>query len=63
MGSGTDALLISLKSLSLKPGDEIITAANTAIPTISAIVNAGGKPILADIGEDYLIDTNKIERV
>lgn len=61
VGSGTDALLISLKSLNLKPGDEIITAANTAIPTISAIVNAGGKPILADIGEDYLIDTSKLK--
>jgi aminotransferase EvaB len=46
VGSGTDALLISLKTLDLKPGDEIITAANTAIPTISAIVNAGGKPRL-----------------
>ena len=37
-------------------GDEIITAANTAIPTISAIINAGGKPRLVDVGEDYLID-------
>ncbi len=61
VGSGTDALLISLKTLNLKPGDEIITAANTAIPTISAIINAGGKPKLVDIGEDYLIDVTKIE--
>ena len=62
VGSGTNALLISLKTLDLKPGDEIITAANTAIPTISAIVNAGGKPRLVDIGEDYLIDVKKIEK-
>ena len=53
VGSGTDALLISLKTLNLKPGDEVITAANTAIPTISAIINAGGKPKLVDIREDY----------
>ena len=46
VGSGTDALLISLKTLNLKKGDEIITAANTAIPTISAIINAGGTPRL-----------------
>ena len=39
VGSGTDALLISLKTLNLKNGDEVITAANTAIPTISAIIN------------------------
>ena len=62
VGSGTDALLISLKTLNLKPGDEIITAANTAIPTISAIINAGGTPKLVDIGEDYLIDPNKINK-
>ena len=62
VGSGTDALLISLTTLNLKPGDEIITAANTAIPTISAIINAGGKPRLVDIGEDYLIDIKKIQK-
>lgn len=61
VGSGTDALLLSLKTLSLKPGDEVITAANTAIPTISAIVNAGGIPRLVDVGEDYLINVKKIE--
>ncbi|MDC3127161.1 DegT/DnrJ/EryC1/StrS family aminotransferase [Candidatus Pelagibacter bacterium] len=61
VGSGTDALLISLKTLNLKSGDEIITAANTAIPTISAIINAGGTPRLVDVGDDYLIDVKKIE--
>lgn len=62
VGSGTDALLISLKTLNLKKGDEIITAANTAIPTISAIINAGGIPRLVDVGDDYLIDVKKIQR-
>lgn len=62
VGSGTDALLIALKSINLKPNDEVITAANTAIPTISAIINAGGKPRLVDIGNDYLIDVKKIEK-
>tara|TARA_Y100001970_G_scaffold10872_1_gene12746 strand:- start:6760 stop:7887 length:1128 start_codon:yes stop_codon:yes gene_type:complete len=63
VGSGTDALLISLKALDIKKNDEIITAANTAIPTIAAIINSGAKPILVDIDEDYLIDCNKIEKV
>ena len=62
VGSGTDALYISLKALNIKNGDEVITAANTAIPTISAIVNAGAKPKLVDVGEDYLIDPLKIEK-
>ncbi len=62
VGSGTDALLISLKTLNIKNGDQIITAANTAIPTISAIINSGATPKLVDIGDDYLINTNKIEK-
>ena len=62
VGSGTDALLISLMSINIKRGDEVITASNTAIPTISAIVNSGAKPVLVDINEDYLIDTNQIEK-
>ena len=62
VGSGTDALLISLKAIGVSKGDEIITAANTAIPTISAIINAGGTPRLVDIDKNYLIDVNKIER-
>ena len=60
--SCTDALYISLKSIGIKQGDEVITAANTAIPTISAIVLAGAKPKLVDVCDDYLIDTAKIKR-
>ena len=63
VGSGTDALLISLKAINIRNGDEIITAANTAIPTISAIVNCGAKPKLVDVGDDYLMDTSKIEKL
>lgn len=62
VGSGTDALLISLLALNLKKDDEVITASNTAIPTISAIVNSGAKPKLVDIDNDYLIDINKLKK-
>lgn len=58
--SGTDALLISLISIGIKNGDEVITAANTAIPTISAIIASGAKPVLVDIKDDYLIDCEKL---
>lgn len=59
--SGTDALMISLKAIGIKNGDEVITAANTAIPTISAIRSVGAIPKLVDIKDDYLIDTKKIK--
>jgi Predicted pyridoxal phosphate-dependent enzyme apparently involved in regulation of cell wall biogenesis len=37
VNSGTDALIISLMSIGIKRGDQMITTSNTAIPTISAM--------------------------
>jgi len=64
VGTGTDALIISLKVLGIgnNRNDEVITVSNTAIPTVSAIKSAGAKAVFIDIGNDYLIDVNKIEK-
>jgi len=62
VGSGTDALMLSLKCLGIKEGDEVITTPYTFYATIGAIVTAGAIPIFVDVDEDYNIDTKKIQQ-
>ncbi len=62
VNSGTDALQIALMAIGVKQNDEVITVSNTAVPTVSAIVACGAKPIYVDINEkDFLIDISLIE--
>ena len=49
VGSGTDALYLSLVSCGVGHGDYVITVPNTAVPTISAISLAGAAPVFVDV--------------
>ncbi len=63
VGSGTDALYLSLKYLNLKKTDEVITVSNSYLSTVSSIHLAGAKPVLVDVDyETYNIDFDKIEK-
>jgi dTDP-4-amino-4,6-dideoxygalactose transaminase len=62
VGSGTEALHLALVACGVTPGDEVITVANTCIPTISAISFAGATSILVDISEaTFTIDPSLVE--
>ncbi|MFA4855711.1 MAG: DegT/DnrJ/EryC1/StrS family aminotransferase [archaeon] len=52
VANGTEALQIALLAAGIKPGDEVISVANTASATITAIKAAKARPVLVDVQED-----------
>lgn len=64
LDNGTSALELALRAYGIGPGDEVITAANTFIATVSAIAFTGALPVLVDIDpQTYNIATNNIDSI
>ncbi|MCA1706304.1 MAG: DegT/DnrJ/EryC1/StrS family aminotransferase [Actinobacteria bacterium] len=59
--NGTNAIQIGLRALGVRPGDDVITVANTAAPTVVAIAAAGARARFVDVDPDtYLMDTSAL---
>ena len=64
VGNCTDALYIALRGLKIGHGDEVITVSNTAVPTITAIVNSGASPKFVDIEDSsFGLDPEMVKSV
>jgi len=62
VNSCTDAIFLALKALGIGSGDEVITVANTAVPTVAAVRAAGATPVFVDVEADtYLMDARLVE--
>lgn len=62
VANGTDAIEVALRAAGIQPGDEVITVAHTAVPTVCAVERSGAKPVLVDIDPvTYTIDPSAVE--
>jgi aminotransferase EvaB len=61
VGSGTDAIKLSLKAAGVGHGDEVITAANTFVATVGAIVELGARPVFVDCDASFCLDVDKLD--
>jgi len=62
VGNWTEGAIMLFKALGFKQNEEIITVSNSFIATCGAIVLAGLKPKLVDVGTDLNIDVDKVEK-
>jgi dTDP-4-amino-4,6-dideoxygalactose transaminase len=56
VATGTDAIELALRALGVGPGDEVVTQANTCVPTIAAIWRTGAVPVLCDADATAAMD-------
>jgi dTDP-4-amino-4,6-dideoxygalactose transaminase len=62
VNSGFDALFLTLKSLGISPGDEVVTVPNSYVATPAAIAAVGATPRFVDVGSDENINPDLVEQ-
>lgn len=61
VNSGTSGLFLALVGLGIGPGDEVIVPGFTFVATISSVIYARARPVLAEIDESFNLDPRDVE--
>jgi dTDP-4-amino-4,6-dideoxygalactose transaminase len=62
VGSGTEALILTLRAFDVGPGDEVVTTGFTYFATVEAILWCGARPVFVDIERDsFNLDPQRLE--
>ena len=56
VADGTNALILALRAIDLKPGDEVIMPSHTYVATAASVHLLGGKPVLVECGKDHMLN-------
>jgi len=62
VNSGTSAILLALRAMGVKEGDEIIVPSHTAFPTVEPIFWLGAMPVFVEVNETYTLDPDAVGR-
>jgi dTDP-4-amino-4,6-dideoxygalactose transaminase len=60
VADGTIALMMGLRAAGIGSGDEVILPSHTFVASAAAIHHVGARPVLADCGQDHLIDPEDV---
>lgn len=62
VANGSDALEVGMLALGIKKNDEVITASNSWVSSLTSIINIGAKPVLVDVDDDFNIDCEMLKK-
>lgn len=62
VNSGTDAIILALKSYCIGKGHEVIVPPNSFLASASAVALAGATPVFADVNNDFTLDVKEVEK-
>ncbi|HLW57146.1 MAG TPA: DegT/DnrJ/EryC1/StrS family aminotransferase [Bacteriovoracaceae bacterium] len=59
--SGTNALILALRSLGIEKGDEVLVPSYTFVATIAAVIAVGATPVICSVGNGLTLDPDSLE--